>query len=107
MSPEPPEPVARLLAAANSYDTNAFLASFTADGVVDDWGRQFTGAASIREWSDGEFIGANVVLAVTGIATTGDRTTISAEVGGDGYNGPSHFTFRTRDNLVARMTIRQ
>jgi hypothetical protein len=36
-----------------------------------------------------------------------DRTTISAEVGGEGYNGLSHFMFAIRDGLVSRMTIRQ
>jgi D-serine deaminase-like pyridoxal phosphate-dependent protein len=59
-----PEPVARLLAAANGHDTDAFLASFTADGVVDDWGREFHGADAIRGWSDKEFIGVDVTLDV-------------------------------------------
>lgn len=44
----PPEPVARLLRAANANDIDAFLAGFTADGVVDDWGREFAGADAIR-----------------------------------------------------------
>ena len=52
-----PEPVARALAAANANDTEAFLACFTRDGVVDDWGREFRGADEIRAWSDREFIG--------------------------------------------------
>jgi hypothetical protein len=104
---EPPAAVARLLAAARHHDTRAFLASFTEDGTVDDWGREFTGAASIQEWSDREFIGVNVTLDITDITTADDETTIAAEVGGDGFNGPSHFTFRVRDGLVARMTIQQ
>jgi hypothetical protein len=104
MNPRPPAPVARLLAASNQHDTDAFIASFTHDGVVDDWGREFSGAAAIRGWSEREFIGADVILES---ATTGNETTISAEVGGRGYNGPSHFTFTVRDRLVSRMTIRQ
>ena len=107
MTAAPPEPVARLVAAANNHDTAAFLACFTPDGVVDDWGRTFTGAAAITEWSDREFIGVSVALDITAITTAGDETTVRAEVGGDGYNGPSHFTFTVRDGLVARMTIRQ
>lgn len=104
---ELPEPVARLLDAANDHDTDAFLASFTEDGVVDDWGREFAGSAAIREWSDREFIGADVIVTVTGTATHEDETAISAEVGGKGFNGPSHFTFTLGDGLVSRMTIRQ
>jgi hypothetical protein len=106
--PDLPEPVARLLAAANQHDTDAFLASLTGDGVVDDWGREFVAAASIREWSDREFIGAGVTLSVVATTRGADgEVMISAEVGGRGYNGPSHFVFTLRDGLVARMTIRQ
>ena len=101
-----PEPVARLLQAANEHDTDAFLASFTDDGVVDDWGREFAGADAIRGWSDDEFIGVDVTLAVTTTTTDGDVTTIEAQVGGRGFNGPSHFAFTVRDGLVSRMTIR-
>jgi hypothetical protein len=103
-----PHPVARLLDAANGHDSDAFLASFTDDGVVDDWGREFAGAAAIKAWSDREFIGANVALDVreAHVGEDGD-VTIEADVGGDGFNGPSHFTFRLRDDLVSRMTIRQ
>ena len=106
MAEPPPEPVARLLQAANEHDTDAFLASFTDDGVVDDWGREFAGAHAIRGWSDNEFIGVDVTLALTTTTTDGDVTTIEAQVGGRGFNGPSHFTFTVRDGLVARMTIR-
>ena len=48
MADTPPEPVARLLQAANDHDTDAFLAGFTDDGVVDDRGREFAGADGIR-----------------------------------------------------------
>jgi hypothetical protein len=107
MADTPPEPVSRLLRAANDHDTDAFLASFTEDGVVDDWGREFAGADAIRGWSDREFIGVDVVLTVTEVTTKDDATTIGADVGGSGFNGPSHFTFRVRDGLVSRMTIRE
>jgi hypothetical protein len=106
MTDTAPEPVTRLLHAANGHDTDGFLASFTEDGVVDDWGREFAGADAIRGWSDAEFIGVEVTLAVTSAATDGDVTTITAQVGGSGFNGPSTFTFAVRDDRVARMTIR-
>jgi hypothetical protein len=107
MAADVPEPVARLLAAANHHDTDAFLASFTEDAVVDDWGREFAGPVAIRQWSDQEFIGVEVSLNVTGVVTSGDETTITADVGGKGYTGPSHFSFAVRNGRVARMTIRQ
>ena len=104
-----PEPVARLIDAANANDIDAFLASFvTGDGVVDDWGREFVGADAIRSWSDNEFIGKRVSLDVQDVARDGDGDAIvvTAEVGGDGFNGPSHFTFDVEGDRVARMTIR-
>jgi hypothetical protein len=99
-------PTRRLLDAANANDTDAFLAAFTADGVVDDWGREFRGAEAIRGWSDREFIGKQVTLAVEEVTRDGDETVVTAAVGGNGFNGPSHFTFRTDGDRIARMTIR-
>ena len=101
-----PKPVAALLEAANANDTAAFLACFSADGVVDDWGREFHGSDEIRGWSDGEFIGVHVSLAVTDVEREDAATTITATVGGEGFNGPSHFTFVVDGERVARMTIR-
>jgi hypothetical protein len=104
--PELPAPVAAALQAANAHDTDAWLATFAGDGVVDDWGREFRGAAAIRGWSDREFIGVSVTLDVTGVETRGDETVVTAQVGGDGFNGPSHFAFRVAGDRVTRMTIR-
>jgi hypothetical protein len=101
-----PEAVARAVAAANANDIGAFLASFTPDGVVDDWGREFTGPDAIRGWSDREFIARKVSLEIRAITQDGNATTITAQVGGEGFNGPSHFTFLVEDGRVARMTIR-
>ena len=107
MSSQIPEPVTRLLDAANKHDTNAFLECFGDNGVVDDWGREFVGTSAIRGWSDREFIGAAVTLKIVG-SRVGPNGTIdvSADVGGNGYNGPSQFIFTLQDGRVARMTIR-
>lgn len=101
-----PVPVQRLLDAANANDLDAFLGSFTADGAVDDWGRQFRGPDAIRGWSDEEFIGKKVSLEVTDVTTKDDETVVTAQVGGNGFNGPSHFSFAVKGDRVTRMTIR-
>jgi hypothetical protein len=86
-------PVTKLLHAANSHPTGDFLAIFAHDGVVDDWGREYIGRGAIKEWSDREFIGAKVSLSVIKTTTISDNELqISAEVGGDGYTGPSTAT---------------
>ncbi|HEY6762793.1 MAG TPA: nuclear transport factor 2 family protein [Baekduia sp.] len=101
-----PAPVQAALAAANAHDVEAFLAVFTPDGVVDDWGREFRGREPIRGWSDAEFIGVDVTLDVTAAAERGGETVVTADVGGRGFNGESHFAFRVEGDRVARMTIR-
>jgi hypothetical protein len=101
-----PAPVRAALDAANAGDIDAFVACFPADGMVDDWGRHFRGREAIRGWSRGEFIGVHVTLAITEVTAGEDDVTLTAEVGGDGFNGPSHFTFHVTGDHVDRMTIR-
>jgi ketosteroid isomerase-like protein len=103
---ELPAPVAAALHAANANDTDAFLAAFTPDGVVDDWGREFRGPDAIRGWSDREFIGVQVALEVTAVEQRGEDTIVSAQVGGNGFNGPSHLAFQLDGDQISRMTIR-
>ena len=101
-----PPPVRAAIAAANANDTEAFLAVFPPDGVVDDWGREFEGYDEIREWSDREFIGVKVELKVTQAVIEDVNVVVTAQVGGDGFNGPSHFTFQVEGTHITRMTIR-
>jgi len=61
---ELPALVEDLRQAINRGDTDAFLAFFPADGVVEDWGRRFAGHAAIRGWSDSELIGAKGTLTI-------------------------------------------
>ncbi|HEY5834671.1 nuclear transport factor 2 family protein [Streptomyces sp.] len=103
--PALPLAVAAALEAADAGHIEDFLAAFAEDGVVDDWGREFRGREAIRRWSDAEFIGKHVTLAVTGVTTEGDTTTVSAQVGGEGFNGPSHFAFTVAGERIALMRI--
>src|SRR3954454_10120578 len=101
-----PVPVARLLEAANANDTDAFLATFVDGGVVDDWGREFVGTDAIRGWSDHEFIGKHVSLAIRIIDHDGEATVVTAAGRGEEFKGPSHFSFLVGGDRVARMRIR-
>jgi hypothetical protein len=102
---ELPAPVQAAVDAANAGDVEAHLDTFGADGAVDDWGREFRGRAAIRGWSDAEFIGKQVVLDVTGVERSGDIVTITAQVGGNGFNGPSHFAFTVDGDRISLMRI--
>ena len=98
-------PVDALLAAIHRGDVDAFLALFHADGLVNDWGSRYVGHAQIRRWSDREFIGKQVSLAVTGTTISAGEVGISADVGGQGFNGPSHFVFVIDGSRIREMRI--
>ncbi|MFF1573270.1 nuclear transport factor 2 family protein [Leifsonia sp. NPDC058292] len=111
-----PAPVLAAIDAANSGDLDGFLDAFAPNGSVDDWGRVFTGREQVRRWSDAEFIGAHVTLdelsytTVDGDGHPGEAAApvavaVSAQVGGDGFNGPSTFTFAVGPDGIDRMTI--
>ena len=55
-----------------------------------------------RRW----FIGKRVSLSIAGVEEQGGQIVVTAQVGGDGFNGPSHFTFDVDGPRVTRMTIR-
>ncbi|WP_433160108.1 nuclear transport factor 2 family protein [Kribbella sp. CA-247076] len=105
MSHEIPAAVQRVLAAIAEQDNDAFVAAFAEDGYVDDWGRQFRGPDRIRSWSENELIGKRATFTGTNVSTPGNPLTIATLVGGDGFNGPSHFTFEVQDDRIASMTI--
>lgn len=100
-----PAVVREAIEAANAHDAGRFLGCFAADGAVDDWGRVFTGHQAIGRWSDEEFIGKNVLLADLRFADDHDRLVVHARVGGDGYTGPSTFTFTLSGQKVQLMRI--
>lgn len=104
-----PESVQASIDATNRGDLPGFLATFTDDGAVDDWGRVFAGPEKITEWSNNEYIGKNVTLDVTSSTVNADgaEAVVIATVGGDGFNGPSTFTYALTGNKVSRMTIRE
>jgi hypothetical protein len=93
------------LEAINRNDTDAFLAYFPHDGVVDDWGTRYVGHARIKAWSDREFIGAQVRLDVTGAEQSGREIRIAAQVGGNGFNGPSVFVVVVDGPQIREMRI--
>lgn len=83
-----------------------FLACFIRDALVDDWGQEFRGPDAIRGWSQGEFIGAQVFLAVVDVTSDDAVVTVIAEVGGSAFNGLSRFAFTVDCDWVAIMAIR-
>lgn len=102
-----PEPIRLFIDAVNAHDEEAFLAAFAPDGIVDDWGRTFTGTTAIKEWSDKEFIGAHGTITTLETEISGDTVTITGDWRSTHANGRSRFTFTLADQKVALMAIRE
>jgi hypothetical protein len=102
---EIPTAVQRALTAIDAQDNDAFVAAFAPDGYVDDWGREFRGPDQIRSWSQNELIGKQATFTDTQVTQPGNPLTIVTQVGGNGFNGPSHFTFTTEADKLTSMTI--
>jgi hypothetical protein len=97
--------ISQVFDATNRGDSEAFLNAFAADGVVDDWGRTFTGRDEIAGWNDRENIGVNSHIDVTGVEREGDAVKVGVAVSGEGYNGGGAFVFETAGGLITRMEI--
>ena len=94
-----------VLDAVNNGDTDAFLDLFAADGAVDDWGSLYRGREEIRAWSDRELIGVQAHVALRSAEQRGDEATMLVEVGGNGFTGPSRFSFALAGGRIRRMRI--
>ena len=98
--------ILQMFDATNRGDSEAFLDAFAADGVVDDWGRTFTGRDEIAGWNDRENIGVHSHIEPGDVTRVGDAFKVGVTVSGDGYNGGGAFTFTLApDGRVARMVI--
>lgn len=102
-----PEPIALFVAAVNRQDHATFLASFTDDGFVDDWGTTYAGRPAITQWSNREFLGAKGTLTPESASQTGDAITLIGDWRSSFANGRSSFRFDMVGNKIASMTIRE
>ena len=104
-APALPHPVDSFVQTVNAGDTEAFLAFFPDDGVVDDWGRRFVGHDAIRGWSDNEFIGAHGRMTVTDVDQHDDEVTVTSHWVSNHYTGTSRVAFRLDGDLISEMRI--
>jgi hypothetical protein len=100
-----PTPIAHLLHAVHQHDTDAFLSCFAPDGQVNDWGTHYVGSRAIRKWSDREFIGAKIVLTLTKVEHKDREISLFVMVGGQGFTGPSRFSFALEAEKIKEMRI--
>jgi len=102
---ETPAAVQHLIDATNSGDHDAFVAAFTPDAVLIDWGKEFAGRDGIASWDESDNIGRKAHLEVAAVETDGDDWIVTLDVTGGGFNGTSDFRFTLAGDLISRMEI--
>ncbi|WP_136050666.1 nuclear transport factor 2 family protein [Microbacterium sp. K36] len=100
-----PAPVQAMVDAINAGDTEAFVAAFTPDGFVSDWGTVKAGADGVRGWADSDAIGAGARMTVLSAATDGDTTRIRFGWSSRVFNGESDGIFVVHGDRLASFTI--
>ncbi|GAA0037355.1 nuclear transport factor 2 family protein [Brevibacterium metallidurans] len=102
-----PQPVADFIDIVNAHDDAGFLAAFSPEATVDDWGRTFTGRDEIKAWSDTEFIGSKPTLTPEQVDVDGNAVTVIGDWRSNHANGRSAFTFITSGHEITSLTIRE
>lgn len=100
-----PVPVQRMVDAINAADTEAFVATFTDDGFVSDWGTVKAGPTGIRGWAGSDAIGAGAQMSVLSAVTEGDTTRIRFGWSSRVFNGESDGIFVVEGDKLASFTI--
>jgi hypothetical protein len=102
-----PVAIRDFIAATNRGDSDAFVAAFTEDAYLNDWGREFHGRDGVRSWNRTDNIGVRshfeFVSAEPG--TTPERYVVALKVTGDGFNGTGPMNFELRDGRIAGLRI--
>jgi ketosteroid isomerase-like protein len=82
-APDLPVPVAAYIQAVNTFDLDAFLATFADDALVNDQLRDHCGKPAIREWAARDIIGDRVTMYVVKVVDHYGHAIITAHVDGD------------------------
>ncbi|SDZ13364.1 nuclear transport factor 2 family protein [Herbiconiux ginsengi] len=100
-----PPAIADFFDATNRSDTERFLAAFSADAVLDDWGRSFHGRDGIATWNENENMGVQSHFEVEGFTENDGVYAVAIKVTGNGYNGGGTMAFALEGDRIARVDI--
>lgn len=100
-----PTAVQRMIDATNSGDREAFVAAFTDDAFLQDWGRTFHGHDGVATWDESDNIGRNAHFEAIGTRQEGGRYVVTLVVTGGGFNGTSDIVFEVDGDRIRSMVI--
>ena len=107
LSDDVPAAITAFIDATNAGDSAAFVAAFTEDAFLSDWGREFVGHEGIAAWDATDNIGKRSHFDLLAVKPgVGDQQLIATVVvSGDGFTGTSDLEFTVRGDRVARLVI--
>src|ERR1700712_1946246 len=107
LSSDVPLAIQAFVDATNAGDSDAFVAAFTEDAFLSDWGREFEGREGVAAWDRSDNIGRNSHFELLGAKPgLGDQQFVATVmVTGDGFNRTSDLEFTRRAARVARLVI--
>lgn len=104
-SAELPSAVVSFIDAINTADTDAFVAAFSDDGYVNDWGTQYEGHVGVRRWAGSDAIGADAHMTVLTSSVDGDTVTTRFNWQSRKFTGESTGIFTIASGRVTSFTI--
>jgi ketosteroid isomerase-like protein len=101
-----PAPIQAFIDATNAADNEAFVATFTEDAYVRDYGREFTGHKGTADWNRTDNIGVNMKFDYVGFEQTAPGTyEVKLKATSNRFNGTGTLRITVRDNLISRLEI--
>lgn len=107
LSSDVPIAIQAFVDTTNAGDSDAFVAVFTEDAFLSDWGKEFEGREGVAAWDRSDNIGRKSHFDLLGVKPgTGDQQFIATVmVSGEGFNGTSDLEFTLRGDRVSRLVI--
>jgi len=106
-STDVPMPIREFVEATNAGDTERFVAAFTDDAYLNDWGREFHGHSGVRDWDRTDNIGKQAHFEILSVAPGKDPESyvVSITVTGNGFNRTGPLAITLRDGRIASLGI--
>ena len=107
LSSDVPIAIQAFVDTTNAGDSDAFVAVFTEDAFLSDWGKEFEGREGVAAWDRSDNIGRRSHFDLLGVKPgLGDQQFIATVmVSGEGFNGTSDLEFTLRGDRVSRLVI--
>lgn len=102
-----PNVIASLVAAQNTFDSQAYAACFTETAIVHDEGKTHTGRAEIQQWIAHANQAYQSTMQPKSYEVTATEALLTAEVSGTFPGSPAilHFHLSLKEDLIASLRI--